>query len=860
MNTPDARRIVEALGGTWNGNSGECRCPVHVDSNPSLSVSESDGKVLIYCFGGCSQESVIAALRAEGLWPEPERNFAEKFQYLQRAGVPSEGIEYLRKKRGLSRRTINRTLRNEKRLAWSSKKQALVFPLMSPDRTETAGLQYIPIDGSKKTFAKGTDSKRACFYIDNGSDETVVTEAIIDALSVFDACPDVNICSIMSASSLGKIKAVQGTPILFLDNDEAGKVATRKAIVELGEGVRVVDWTQAPEGMKDVNDLLRAGHRDIIAKMIESSRTPTQEELEAARCESEKPKPDLPGQQAEKGTQAQRLIQLAADATLFHTPEDGHYAIIPQNTHKEVWPTRSKGFKNWLVHRFYLDQGKPPGAQALQDALGVLEAHAQFDGEEHPVFVRVGEHGGNIYIDLCNNLWEVVEITASGWRLISGPPVRFRRSRGMLSLPHPVRGGNLEELKSFLNLPDDGGVFCLISGFLVQCFNPSGPYPILNLEGEQGTGKSHTAYIMRSLVDPSTAMLRTVPREERDLMIAANNSWLLAFDNLSGVPDWLSDALCRLSTGGGLSTRELYTDTEEIIFEARRPQILTGIDRISSRHDLIDRSIIITLPVIPDDKRREEKEIWLEFEAARPRILGALLDAVSCALRNISTTKLERLPRMADFAKWVTAAEPALPWESGGFMEAYAVNRKGAIILTLDADVVAVAVIILMDSVTEWSGTPTELLETLKGLVSDDTLKLRTWPKAANSLTRRLRRMATFLRTEGIEVSLPDSGSWHRDIAIRKHAESIADIVEIVEIRTGQESAINDPISDKTEINDNIVDAQNTVEISLTGKRAPDKPFRDINGINDKNHTRSKRALEARLLARASLRSCGIPT
>jgi len=120
--------------------------------------------------------------------------------------------------------------------------------------------------------------------------------------------------------------------------------------------------------------------------------------------------------------------------------------------------------------------------------------------------------------------------------------------------------------------------------------------------------------------------------------------------------------------------------------------------------------------------------------------------------------------------------------------------------------------------------------------------------------------MATFLRTEGIEVSLPDSGSWHRDIAIRKHAESIADIVEIVEIRTGQESAINDPISDKTEINDNIVDAQNTVEISLTGKRAPDKPFRDINGINDKNHTRSKRALEARLLARASLRSCGIPT
>ena len=272
------------------------------------------------------------------------------------------------------------------------------------------------------------------------------------------------------------------------------------------------------------------------------------------------------------------------------------------------------------------------------------------------MYVRVAEFEGAIYLDLANSSWQAVEITADGWRVVEEPPVRFRRSKATMPLPVPEAGGEIDELRRFVNATDEG--WSLYCSWLVAALRPTGPYPVLDLVGEQGSAKSTTARIARMVTDPNKALLHSPPSDERNLMIAAANSRVLAFDNLSHIPQWLSDALCRLATGGGFAHRALYTDAEELVLEAQRPVILTAIGENFRRSDLLDRELMINLPTISEEARVPEKRFWEEFEAARPRILGALLDGVVEALRMEQTIELDTHPRMADFAVWARAAAP----------------------------------------------------------------------------------------------------------------------------------------------------------------------------------------------------------
>src|SRR5262249_30230503 len=156
-----------------------------------------------------------------------------------------------------------------------------------------------------------------------------------------------------------------------------------------------------------------------------------------------------------------------------------------------------------------------------------------------------------------------IEIDRDGWRIIADPPVRFRRASGMKPLPIPIKNGSVQDLKPFLNIGAAG--FELVAFWLLAALRDRGPYPILVVSGEQGSAKSTFTTILRSLVDPNTAPLRALPREDRDLFIAANNGHLLAFDNISGMPVWISDTLCRLASGGGFAVRQLYTDQDEVL-------------------------------------------------------------------------------------------------------------------------------------------------------------------------------------------------------------------------------------------------------------------------------------------------------
>ena len=258
-------------------------------------------------------------------------------------------------------------------------------------------------------------------------------------------------------------------------------------------------------------------------------------------------------------------------------------------------------------------------------------------------------------------------------------------------------------------------------------------------------------------------------------MIAANNGWIIALDNLSHISPWLSDALCRLSTGGGFSTRELYSDQEEVIFDAQRPVILTGIEELATRGDLLDRSLTVTLPNIPDDQRRPEGLIWQSFDEAKPRMLGVLYDAVAVALRNLPRTTMSKLPRMADFALWATAAEPGIELQPGAFMAAYDVNRTAGNELALESSPIGKAVLDFTTTTSYWTGTASELLAELDHQVGDRAARQKGWPQSGRSLSGILKRLAPNLRAVGVEVEFGSTGRGkdkRRNLILRRVGES----------------------------------------------------------------------------------------
>src|SRR5215467_6432895 len=451
------------------------------------------------------------------------------------------------------------------------------------------------------------------------------------------------------------------------------------------------------------------------------------------------------------------LIDIAPCDDLFHAAAGTAFADITLDGHRETWPIRSKRFRGWLRRRYYQATRGAASAAEIRSALDLLEARAQFDGPERAVHVRIAEHAGHIYLDLADEHWRAVDIGPDGWRVIGCPPVRFRRPAGMLPLPVPQQGGSIEALNSFLNLAsrDD---FVLIVAWLLAALRPNGPYPLLAVSGEQGSAKTVLSKLLKALIDPNAAPVRSLSREERELMIAANNGYLLAFDNVSGLPIWLSDALCRLASGGSFAVRQLYTDDAEVLFEAARPMLLNGIEDVIGRPDLADRAIILTLPPINDAQRRPETELFAEFERVHPAILGALLDIVAHGLARRSVVRRTSLPRMADFALWAAACETAL-WPAGIIARAYGANRQAMIESVVEADPVAACARNIMVSQDEWAGTASDFLRAADTLQRQDALIRRPdWPRTPRALAGRLRRAQTSLRALGINIGFQREG------------------------------------------------------------------------------------------------------
>lgn len=452
--------------------------------------------------------------------------------------------------------------------------------------------------------------------------------------------------------------------------------------------------------------------------------------------------------------QVDDVLALVGDLELFHTPQGEAYASLPVEGETHAIG-RGGTLGRLLQTRYYGMFGSAAAPTSISTAIDTLEAMAFLDNAPCiPVYTRVAGNGDKVYVDLTNPRWEVIEIDQEGWRVLKKSPIKFRRSPAVLPLPIPAPGGTLDELKALLNTDDEA--WRAIAGFIVGCYNPRGPYFVLQIHGEQGSAKTTAARIIKNVVDPQVPATRCLPRDDRDLAIAAKNTHVLSFDNLSRLNYRHSDAICRLSTGGGLTTRTLYTNDGETVFDTKRPVILNGIEDFATRGDLLDRSLIAYLKSIPDALRLSEEDLDSRFREAHPRILGALCDAVSSALRNMASISPKELPRMADAAKFVTAAEPVLGWESGTFITAMVEDRRYVRELELEAVPIARFVVDYMTASDKasWSGTATDLYAELRRVWGDreDLYFERDIPRDPVKIGNQLRRIAPALREKGLEV------------------------------------------------------------------------------------------------------------
>jgi phage/plasmid primase-like uncharacterized protein len=552
--------------------------------------------------------------------------------------------------------------------------------------------------------------------------------------------------------------------IITVIGDDDWKVDGNPGTTAANEAAREIDGLVAipkfPSSMmetradddSDFNDLARMTDLKTVGRQIVKAVAPANDANDDDGHKSAK------GDKKNK-KQAEILIDIVdAEAQLFHTAEYVPYADIEVDGHLEVWAVESLGFKRWLKRRHYEETGSAPNAESLRTAIGVIEAKAIHPTESKrcKVFMRVGKMKGKLYIDLCNNKWQAVEVDAKGWRVIDEPPVRFVRRQHMRPLPTPVKGGEVETLRKYVNVKSEES-FVLIVSYLLDALRHGINHVVLLLMGEQGTAKSTLILVLRGLYDPvgdeiDKKALRAPPKDNRDLFIAANNSYGVSLDNLSAIPEWLSDSLCRLSTGGAYSTRQLWTDDEEKVFGGTRAVILGSIDNVVIRGDLVDRTLSVKLDIISEEDREDEDTFWIEFKKDAPGILGALLDVMSHGLREMPKLKPTKLPRMADSAKWIMACERAL-WDEGTFMRAYANNRAAGSANVIESDPVALELRKWIRGHGTWKSAATPLLKALNQFVGEEVIKRKDWPKAANTLSHRLTRLAPELRRMGIDIT-----------------------------------------------------------------------------------------------------------
>jgi hypothetical protein len=456
--------------------------------------------------------------------------------------------------------------------------------------------------------------------------------------------------------------------------------------------------------------------------------------------------------EGDRTTQSTKLIAIVESkgAVFFRDGTETPFAVIPVDEHAEVRAIESKNFKTWLKHIYYLKYGTAINNDCLKQALGVFEGKALFDGEMKPLAVRVTEYEGDYCYDLTNNDWGIIQVSPLGWEVNRKPPVLFARYKHQAEQANPAPTGNVKKALEHFRVKKYPMLFLC---WLVACFIPKIPHPMLIFFGEKGAAKTTASHFLKMLIDPSVLDTLSFPNVSNSLVVNMKQHYFLPFDNVSFISETLSDSMCRAVTGSGVQERKLHSDFDDVIYKYMRCLAINGINQVATRPDLLDRSILIELERITESDRKELAKVQEAFEADRPHILGGIFDTVSKAMAIFPTVNLEKLSRMADFDRWGYAIGEAIQIGGGNlFLSEYKENRRTQNDEAINNDTVATLIVEFMRERNEWCGTPTKLYSRLFTLANEQLMNTRgkAFPADPARLSKRLNGIKSNLEMVGI--------------------------------------------------------------------------------------------------------------
>lgn len=486
------------------------------------------------------------------------------------------------------------------------------------------------------------------------------------------------------------------------------------------------------------------------------------------------------------------------------------------NTHKEIIKLKSQLFKTYISNLVYKTDKKVIGSEAVSNALNILHFKALV-GSPYTLYNRVAPDpsgDGSIWYDMADSLNRAYHITKDGWTLENDVPILFRRYEHQQPLVEAVQGGDPKLILDYVNLGSTGKVLKVPSNasiasnteklyeqkkllFMVQCASyliPDIPHPILALFGCKGTWKSSSQTYVRQVFDPSSVPTLSMPRDESSLMQQLEHHWIPIYDNISSLPTWFSDALCRAVTGAGQETRELYTDDGCIIRQYKRCIMLNAINLPAQKGDLLDRTTL--LETVPDPQaRKTEEELNTAYQQERPAILGGFLDLMVKTLQVKDNIEPSKLFRLADFTRWGCAITEALGYTQQDFIDACEANLQTQNDATVDASPTSKAFIeycnnrLNTHSVKDpFVGTP-EYVFRMVTQYAEDNMSISTrqkgWAKSAQAFTRKLNESRDALAAQGWLYEVIPNGAkrdmqiWTTTATMQKHPQYVEPIVGV---------------------------------------------------------------------------------